>query len=361
MQPVLIPPGLPRSLGLPAAAKGVVLFAHGSGSGRLSPRNNFVAGELRKVGIGTLPFDLLTEIEGEDPANVFDIELLAGRLLGATDWVSGNADSRDLPIGYFGASTGAGATPVAAAGAGDRVAAVVSRGGRRDLAGPALSQVRAPTLFGGGRRGFRGCGAQPPSPEAAALQEPARDRARRHPSVRGAGKLGACGRARARLVRRSSSAGGREPCGSLTAPRPVSSWHASYCTWRTGSPSSSAWYAAAFRSATRWRSCSTRPSMWCWCARSAYPGSASWRWVSHRRRRGAREGYQRRAGRSAVDSPGLHRRRNRPPEQGNRTPSEALYQGPATGLDQGRHRHSRRRRHRDRRFYAGCIACAEAA
>ncbi len=146
MRPVLIPPGLPGSLGLPAAAKGVVLFAHGSGSGRLSPRNNFVAGELRKVGIGTLLFDLLTEIEGEDRANVFDIELLAGRLLGATDWVSGNADSRDLPIGYFGASTGAAAALVAAAGAGDRIAAMVSRGGRPDLAGAALSKVRALTL-----------------------------------------------------------------------------------------------------------------------------------------------------------------------------------------------------------------------
>ena len=113
------------------------------------------------------------------------------------------------------------------------------------------------------------------------------------------------------MVHRTSSAEGREPCGSLTAPRPANSWHASYCTWRTGSLSSSAWYAAAFRSATRWRSCSTRPSMWCWCARSAYLAARAGAGC-HRRRRGAREGYQRRAGRSAVDSPGLHRRRNRP-------------------------------------------------
>jgi len=147
MRNVRIPPGLEGLLGVPAMAKGIVLFAHGSGSGRLSPRNNFVAERLREAGLATLLFDLLTIEEELDRANVFDIELLSARLRAATDWVCRDPETAPLPIGYFGASTGAAAALVAAAAEGDRVAAVVSRGGRPDLAGPALPAVTAPTLL----------------------------------------------------------------------------------------------------------------------------------------------------------------------------------------------------------------------
>jgi putative phosphoribosyl transferase len=141
------PVGLDALLGLPPAAKGIVLFAHGSGSGRYSPRNNFVARELRDSGFATLLFDLLTVEEERDRRNVFDIALLARRLLTATAWVRETAETAGLAIGYFGASTGAAAALVAAAAGDNPVAAVVSRGGRPDLAGPALSAVDAPTLL----------------------------------------------------------------------------------------------------------------------------------------------------------------------------------------------------------------------
>ena len=141
------PVGLEGSVAVPAAAKGIVLFAHGSGSGRLSPRNKFVAQGLRQSGIATLLFDLLTENEADDRRNVFDIALLAERLSMATSWVRQDAETARLKIGYFGASTGAAAALVAAAAEGDRVAAVVSRGGRPDLAGAALAVVKAPTLL----------------------------------------------------------------------------------------------------------------------------------------------------------------------------------------------------------------------
>ena len=146
---VSLPPiGLEGNLGLPPGiAKGIVLFAHGSGSSRLSPRNNFVAAELRQAGLATLLFDLLSESEAADRANVFDIALLAARLVEATEWVQSFAETRRLSIGYFGASTGAAAALVAAARAGSPVSTVVSRGGRPDLAGGALGHVRAPTLL----------------------------------------------------------------------------------------------------------------------------------------------------------------------------------------------------------------------
>src|SRR6516225_7455722 len=116
MRTITIPPvGLEGLLGLPMDPKGIVLFAHGSGSGRLSPRNNFVAQALRDDGLATLLFDLLTVEEARDRGNVFDIELLARRLLMATAWVRQDAETRDLPVGYFGASTGAAAALVAAA------------------------------------------------------------------------------------------------------------------------------------------------------------------------------------------------------------------------------------------------------
>src|SRR5581483_7900172 len=144
---VIHPIGLPTQLTLPPHATGIVLFAHGSGSSRLSPRNQHVAFELHKVGLGTLLFDLLIETEAADRANVFDIELLADRLALATTWLIGLPEAARLPIGYFGASTGAAAALVAAARPGNPVAAIVSRGGRPDLAGRALAHVRAPTLL----------------------------------------------------------------------------------------------------------------------------------------------------------------------------------------------------------------------
>lgn len=141
------PAGVYGFLGVPKHARGIVLFAHGSGSGRSSPRNGHVAQALRDSGLATLLLDLLTAEKERDRANVFDIRLLASRLLEATDWVQRQEATHDLPIGYFGASTGAGAALLAAAIRGPEIAAVVSRGGRPDLTGDALGQVVAPTLL----------------------------------------------------------------------------------------------------------------------------------------------------------------------------------------------------------------------
>jgi len=143
----LAPLGLEGTLVLPEGAGAVIAFAHGSGSSRLSPRNARVAAALRERGLGTLLFDLLTEAEAEDRANVFDIPLLADRLLLATRWLGAHASTRGLGLGYFGASTGAAAALVAAAASEREIGAVVSRGGRPDLAGPSLRRVRAPTLL----------------------------------------------------------------------------------------------------------------------------------------------------------------------------------------------------------------------
>jgi putative phosphoribosyl transferase len=138
-------------LGIPAGAQGVVLFAHGSGSGRQSPRNQFVAKALQRAGLATLLVDLLTVKEESIDIYTrhlrFDINMLANRLVGATDWLREEPATGHLLVGYFGASTGGGAALVAAARRPDLVGAVVSRGGRPDLAGPALAQVRAPTLL----------------------------------------------------------------------------------------------------------------------------------------------------------------------------------------------------------------------
>lgn len=139
--------GLMAMLAVPDDASGLVIFAHGSGSGRLSPRNNHVAACLREDGMATLLLDLLTPAEEQDRRNVFDIALLASRLRVAVDWAAGFGPTRLLRPCYFGASTGGGAALRAAADD-RRIAAVVSRGGRPDLAGAdALSQVRAPTLL----------------------------------------------------------------------------------------------------------------------------------------------------------------------------------------------------------------------
>lgn len=134
-------------LGLPADPLGVVVFAHGSGSGRLSPRNNFVARHLQQVNLATLLLDLLTDEEADDRRKVFDIDLLADRLLLAKGWVETEQRMRGLPIGYFGASTGSGAALQAAAREPANVKAIVSRGGRPDLAEPYLPSVTAPTLL----------------------------------------------------------------------------------------------------------------------------------------------------------------------------------------------------------------------
>ncbi len=134
-------------LTVPDQPLGVVLFAHGSGSSRHSPRNRYVADVLHARHVGTLLFDLLTDREAADRSNVFDIDLLAGRLAAATAWARAHAAAADLPVGYFGASTGAAAALRAAAVGDADIAAVVSRGGRPDLAGDSLAAVRAPTLL----------------------------------------------------------------------------------------------------------------------------------------------------------------------------------------------------------------------
>ena len=141
------PLGLAGTLHLPASANSLVVFAHGSGSSRFSPRNMAAANSLNARGIATLLFDLLTPDEERDRSNVFDIQLLAARLIDVVHWIDNDPDLARLPLGLFGASTGAAAALVAAAHLGARVGAVVSRGGRPDLAGVALERVTAPTLL----------------------------------------------------------------------------------------------------------------------------------------------------------------------------------------------------------------------
>jgi putative phosphoribosyl transferase len=152
------PATLDGELQVPPGATGVVLFAHGSGSSRHSPRNQYVAQVIRDAGIGTLLFDLLTPEEEAAELRTahlrFDIGLLAGRLVDATRWIAGEPDTRHLRVGYFGASTGAAAALVAAAELGPEIGAVVSRGGRPDLAGDALPRVQSPTLLIVGGRDY---------------------------------------------------------------------------------------------------------------------------------------------------------------------------------------------------------------
>jgi len=145
---ITIPPlGLSGTLNVPDAARALVVFAHGSGSSRLSPRNRAVAHGLNDRGIATLLFDLLTEEEEANRQNVFDIPLLAERLAQVVEWVDRDASLARLPLGFFGASTGAAAALVAAAQLKERIGAIVSRGGRPDLAGAFLTQVTSPTLL----------------------------------------------------------------------------------------------------------------------------------------------------------------------------------------------------------------------
>lgn len=147
---VVIPSGkakLRAIFALPSEIKGVVAFAHGSGSGRLSPRNNFVAQVLQGAGIATLLADLLEEHEALDRRNVFDIDLLADRLLANAQWLDQLSETHGVPLGYFGASTGAAAALQAAAQKPEGITAIVSRGGRPDLAMDYLGLVRSPTLL----------------------------------------------------------------------------------------------------------------------------------------------------------------------------------------------------------------------
>lgn len=147
---VMIPDGkvmLPGILEIPQGAVGIVIFAHGSGSSRFSPRNSYVAEVLRKHGLGTLLMDLMTPEEDRDYDRRFDIALLTRRLLAATKWLREQESASKLVIGYFGASTGAAAAIEAAAALGDEIGAVVSRGGRPDMAWSSLERVKAPTLF----------------------------------------------------------------------------------------------------------------------------------------------------------------------------------------------------------------------
>lgn len=141
------PLGLNGTLQVPLRPIGVVLFAHGSGSSRFSPRNMAVASVLNDAGFATILLDLLTPEEESNRRNVFDISLLADRLIDAIKWIDRDPELSKLPLGLFGASTGAGAALVAASRAGDRIGAVVSRSGRPDLAGSALREVHAPTLL----------------------------------------------------------------------------------------------------------------------------------------------------------------------------------------------------------------------
>jgi putative phosphoribosyl transferase len=147
----LPPEGLGGDLVVPENATGLVIFAHGSGSSRHSSRNRFAARHLNSGALATLLMDLLTEAEEQVDIRTrhlrFDIDLLAGRLVNAVEWAAANPDTRDLRIGYFGASTGGAAALVAAAARPEQIGAVVSRGGRPDLAGGALSRVEAPTLL----------------------------------------------------------------------------------------------------------------------------------------------------------------------------------------------------------------------
>ena len=209
-------PGLAGDLTVPGRASGVTLFAHGSGSSRFSPRNRLVADELNRRGVATLLFDLLSPDEEAYRANVFDVGLLAGRLEETTRWLLKQPAASGLAPCYFGASTGAAAALAAAAQLGSVVRAVVSRGGRPDLAGTRAAAGRlshAPDRRGRRRHRAR---AQPPGARRAHMRAKACDHPRREPSVRGAGDARARCRARRRLARRPSRGA---PCAGSRAQR----------------------------------------------------------------------------------------------------------------------------------------------
>ena len=188
-QEVAIPAGrrtLRGTLSRPRGASAVVVFAHGSGSGRFSPRNQYVARVLQEAGLATLLLDLLEEDEANDRSKVFDIELLADRLQAAADWLAGRPETAGLRLGYFGASTGAGAALLAAGRDPDSVGAVVSRGGRPDLAARRAAPRHGADPADRRRQRRDRPGAQPRGLRPARRHPPARHRPRRHPPVRGA-------------------------------------------------------------------------------------------------------------------------------------------------------------------------------
>ena len=188
-QEVAIPAGrrtVRGTLSRPRGASAVVVFAHGSGSGRFSPRNQYVARVLQEAGLATLLLDLLEEDEANDRSKVFDIELLADRLQAAADWLGGRPETAGLRLGYFGASTGAGAALLAAGRDPDSVGAVVSRGGRPDLAARRAAPRHGADPADRRRQRRDRPGAQPRGVRPARRHPPARHRPRRHPPVRGA-------------------------------------------------------------------------------------------------------------------------------------------------------------------------------
>jgi putative phosphoribosyl transferase len=215
---------LAADLAIPAAAKGVVLFAHGSGSGRLSPRNRLVAATLQQAGLATLLLDLLTaqeeKAERAGGRRRFDLQLLASRLAAALDWLATQRSCGGLPVGLFGASTGVGAALLVAADRPAAVAAVVSRGGRPDLAGAVLGpRSGAGAHLAGGRRPRpEGVGAESGRPGGAGRPGPAGGRGRRQPPVPGARGPGARRRAGRRLVPRAPGRGTRLRAGHLLGP-----------------------------------------------------------------------------------------------------------------------------------------------
>ena len=191
-------------LTVPEASRGTIVFAHGSGSSRHSPRNRYVASVLNEAGLGTLLVDLLTTDEELDRANVFDIELLARRLSDVTTWLRTRPEASALPIAYFGASTGAGAALWAAAEPSADIAAVVSRGGRPDLAARRLDGVRAPTLLIVGGDDEVVLDLNRRAQRELRVRSTAGRRARRNPPVRRAGRPRSRRRPGARLVRHPS-------------------------------------------------------------------------------------------------------------------------------------------------------------
>ena len=190
-------------LRLPEGATGLVVFAHGSGSSRLSPRNREVAASLNERGLATLLFDLLSDAEAGDRAKVFDIDLLAERLAAVTRWAQAEPGLGDLPLGYFGASTGAAAALCAAAKLGGGISAVVSRGGRPDLAGSRLAQVQAPTMLIVGGADWQVLGLNEEAAKLLRCEHELAVVAGRNSSLRRARRPGACRRSRRRLVLRA--------------------------------------------------------------------------------------------------------------------------------------------------------------
>ena len=198
-------------LTIPEHPTGIVVFAHGSGSSRHSPRNRYVAEVLNRAGLATLLFDLLTPAEERNRANVFDIELLAGRLVDVTRWLASQPDTASLPVGYFGASTGAGAALVAATDPRAKVGAVVSRGGRPDLAGRVAGERHRADPADRGRTRRGGPRTEPTSTGSDTRQVRTHHRSRRHAPVRRTGHARTGSKTSVRMVHRPLEPGCHTP------------------------------------------------------------------------------------------------------------------------------------------------------